>query len=324
MDQSGDLVGGTSVELTLSLAERFQRRAVELARSGTLGNLKTRKASLQVAYGHFVGLLDNPTVPVLVYGEVGSGKKRLVEEYLVLHNFYRKMEGLPAGALRVLRGDFVAKGFTQQLLTPSARTADIVYLERIDLLTEELQKELLEHLRTREDFAERGVIMPRLVLGTEKALSMMVLRKEFSRDLFQAITGFAIFLPSLNERAEDLPQLISTFIHKLSGQAQVPSRAFVDFVSRQLWAHNFDDLERVIKNLLAKKADARTWTDADMPEMASSFAKANPKDVTQNVKERVKVRQLLIKAGGDRVRAAHLAGLSRGDFLKKLFQLGLR
>ncbi len=332
MTIGGDLYPTSSNEARapeIRLSERFQKRAMELARQGMLGSLRTRKSSLQIAYAHLVSLLDNPEVPFLVYGEAGSGKRRLVDEYVVLHNFYRRIDGNIEGKLKVFNSKFLSGGFSAQLNHPNLNSADVIYLEGVDALSEDLQRELLDHLKLRRSFIDKGIGLPRMILGTERALSMLVLRGEFIRELFQAITGFAVFLPSLNERPEDMLQLIGAFSEEITGVAQTPPTWLVDILSRQIWTGNLDELRKLLQSGLAKTPKLADWTESDLPKglrgpTKDSFVRADAVGLSITHKERLKIRQALIKSGGDRVGAARTLGISKTEFLQKLFQTGLR
>ncbi len=107
--------------MSTALVERFQKRMVDLAKEGVFGGLRTRHRGLQTSYAHLLSLLDSPEVPLLFYGEEGSGKRRHVDELLQLHNFCRKLDNLPAGKLKVIRGDFANEGFTQLFQDPTNR-----------------------------------------------------------------------------------------------------------------------------------------------------------------------------------------------------------
>lgn len=305
-----------------AVARRFQMRVVELAKQGVFGGLRTRNAALQTSYAHLLSLLDSPEVPVLIYGEKGAGKRRHVNELVEMHDFWRKLGGLPRGKLKVFRGDFVSPGFTNGLLAPQVSEADVIYLEGIDLLTPAGQSELLELLKKRKHFADKGLPLPRLVLGTERALSILMICGEFSRELFQAISGFAVFLPTLKERAEDIPHLVQSFSEEITGRAQTPPAWLVDFFAKRELDGNIDELQRILKHGLARKSDLAKWTSADLPpayqpRAAGPTFSREPDDVQR-------YRNALASCRGDRKASAQMLGIPYADFLQKILAAGLR
>jgi len=310
------------------LPRRFFAKAIDLARAGQFGALKTRKSNLKDAFLNLVTMLERPEIPVLIYGEVGSGKRRIIDEYLCLQNFYRRLHGREAAVLKVYQGSFLNVGFTRNFASGKAGPGDLIYIENIELMSKAAQAELLSFLERRKKNFERGAELPRLLLSTERALSLSVIKKEFSRDLFVQITGVAVFVPSLAERADDMPHLIAEMASEMTKARQFPPAWLVDVFARQLWPKNFEDLKKVLASGLARNPTLASWTEADLPEsfrgVSAEFQRAEAPDVTLRTQERVRLRQALIKAGGDRSRAAGFMGLGRVDFLKKLFEHGLR
>ncbi|NCN27039.1 hypothetical protein GW915_05635 [bacterium] len=310
-----------------SLAERFKAKAVELAREGYFGSLKTRKQQLQNCYANLVNLIDQPEVPVLIYGETGSGKRRIIEEYLVLSNFYRRLDGSSKSTLRVLNAKFLRNGWTDLLSIASNKEGDFIYLENVDELTWDQQKELSAFLTHNYLSPELGC--PRLFFGTEKALSMLIIQKQFSRSLFKQITQFAIFLPSLNERQEDIPHLIQTLAYEDSGYKQNPPVWFVNFASSQLWGRNIDELKLLLKNMLLKQKNMKYWKKSDIPRLYttttnSSFTPASPVDITKVQEYRVNLKKALVISHGDKRKAAGQLGMSKAEILRKMLEYRVR
>ena len=313
----------------VSVSERFVLRVVELAKQGTLGSLRTRKASLQRSYGLLASLISKPWVPILFYGEPGSGKRRLVDEFLTVSNFYSRLEGREFGKLRVLNGAFCRPGFTEQLSSGQVRADDLCYIEAVDLLDASCQQELMTLLKARDQHGARTPL-PRIIVGTERALSLMVLQNQFSRELFQCLTSFALFLPSLNERPEDMLHLLETIAEKLTKKSQRPPTWLVDLLASQLWGDNLDELEKLLASGLRRNPELARWTYADLPEylkpsgLKGRFSPASPNDVSRQQGERLNLKRVLIAAGGDRELAAQDMGIAKSDLLKKMFALGLR
>jgi transcriptional regulator of acetoin/glycerol metabolism len=320
---------GQGSKAHLSLSQRFQQRAIELARSGTLGTLRTRKASLQSSWAHLVSLIDAPEVPILFYGEKGSGKRRTIDEFVLIQNFCRRIDGHPEAKIKVFVANFLNEGFSAQFLEPTLSSKDVVYLEAIDRLDQGGQEELLAHIKLRRHLSQKGVLLPRLLLSTERALSMLVLQKTFSRELFAAVTSIAIFLPSLNERPEDFPHLLQSTAEDITGKKQLPKTWIVDLLSKQLWPENLDELQKTIRSMLARNSDMSSWSSADLPpsmraRLPSNFTRVDSAKLAADARRRHLLQQALMACGGSRDQAAASVGLSKGEFLKQLMALGLR
>ncbi|MEO5668300.1 MAG: hypothetical protein ABIR96_09595 [Bdellovibrionota bacterium] len=318
-------------EAQAQLAERFYRKAMDLAGKGVFGRtLKTYVPALREAYIHWLSLLDHKEIPVLLYGEKGTGKRKHVEEYFYLQNLHTSLSGEAPGKLKVFRGDFVDTGFTQQLHAPKTSSADVVYFEHVDKLSKELQEEMLEYLVLRKEFGSRGIPVPRLFFGTERALSLSVVKGEFSKPLFQQLTSFAIFMPSLRDRAQDMPHLLIEMIQEISGRKQLPPVWFVDALTGTSLYENLDELKQLVKNMLARKSDVTTWTRDDFPGTQvraardPSFKVESPEDATAQVGERKKLQAVLGAYRGDAIQAASSLGMTKSDMLRKMMVYGLR
>jgi transcriptional regulator with GAF, ATPase, and Fis domain len=91
----------------------------------------------------------------------------------------------------------------------------------------------------------------RLVAATNRDLDKMVADREFRSDLFYRLNVFPIRIPSLRERKEDIPLLVSYFAQKFAKQMQkkiesVPSVAMKAFAACE-WPGNIRELENFIE-----------------------------------------------------------------------------
>ena len=315
------------------LARRFQMRVIELAKEGTLGTIKTRNSALRSSYVHLLSLVDHAEIPILFYGEKGSGKRRHIEEFFTIQSVFRRLMSLPQGRLRVFRSDFLSPGFATQFLVPHSSAGDLIYIDGIERLSLAMQDELLQHLKLRKQLGDQGVELPRLILGTERALSILVLKSEFRRELFQAITGFAVFLPSLNERSEDYPHLLQAFSQEYTGKAQTPPTWLVDLLGHHTWCENIDELKTMLKNGFARTKNFSEWTEADLPaelrplapqSSTSSFRVFDAEEARRLADERTKLKKALVANGGHHEPAARAMGVSKSAFLSLLLRHGLR
>lgn len=312
------------------VTDRFVRRMIELARKGTLGQSRTRVSTLQSQWAHWLGLLDSPQIPVMIAGERGTGKRRMVREYFVIQRFYNRLADFPEARFKVFRGDFVSPGFTHQWTDPHAQSGDLIYVEHIDRLAPVCQAELLQHLRIRHRFSEHGFQIPRLIMGTEKALAIEVLRGNFLRELYDALSGFSVQIPPLRDRHEDLPHIIKEMAEEMSSKKQNPPAWLSDLITRQLWDENFDQLQILLKNGLAKQSQLQHWTEDSLPislrsnpPAQASFVRAS-EFIPKGKVNRDVLKMALLKAGGDRALAAKLVGLSRTELTQELMISGLR
>ena len=91
----------------------------------------------------------------------------------------------------------------------------------------------------------------RLVAATNRELEKMVVAREFRSDLFYRLNVFPIRIPSLRDRNEDIPLLVSYFAQKFAKQMQkkigsVPSVAMKALAACE-WPGNIRELENFIE-----------------------------------------------------------------------------
>lgn len=91
----------------------------------------------------------------------------------------------------------------------------------------------------------------RIIAATNRNLEKMIEQGQFREDLFYRLNVMPIFLPPLRERAEDIPDLVSYFIKKLS---KPHARSFIGIEDEALalmkqyrWPGNIRELENVIE-----------------------------------------------------------------------------
>jgi len=313
------------------LAERFYRKAMDMARKGVFGrSLKTYVPALREAYIHWLSLLDHRDIPVLIFGEKGTGKRKHVEEYFYMQNLHTSLAGEPLGKLKVFRGDFVETGFSQLFHSPKTLASDVIYFEHVDRLSEEGQTELFEYLVLRKELSQRGIPVPRLFLGTERALNLNVMKGSFSRPLYQLLTSFAIFLPSLRDRDQDIPHLLIEMIQEITGKKQLPPVWLVDKLSGMAFYENMDELKQSLRNMVAKNSDVSNWKPSEFPQTSikeardPNFKIVKPEDATGQVLERKKLQQVLKSYSSDPIEVARSMGVPRSEVLRKMMVYGLR
>src|SRR3981189_2662858 len=119
----------------------------------------------------------------------------------------------------------------------------------------EIQPKLLRALQERE-FERLGSthtrkVNVRLVAATNRNLEKMVADREFRSDLFYRVNVFPIRMPSLRERKEDIPLLVSYFVQKFAKQMQKQIESVPSAVMKGLtdwgWTGKIADLRSLVE-----------------------------------------------------------------------------
>lgn len=203
---------------------------------------------------------------VLLTGESGTGKElaaraihlrspRRTEAFIAVNcsafvdsliesELFGHEKGAFTGAIKTKFGRFeLAKGGT-------------LFLDEIGDLSLAVQTKLLRVLETKEFERVGGTksinMETRIIAATNKDLNEEILNGRFRKDLFYRINIINIHLPSLKERKDDLPLLVSHFIdhfnEKFGKSVKQFSSAAYEFLYDYEWPGNIRELENVIEH----------------------------------------------------------------------------
>lgn len=94
----------------------------------------------------------------------------------------------------------------------------------------------------------------RVLAATNKNLHDEIRRGRFREDLFHRLQVINIKVPSLNDRREDIPMLVSYFTKKICEQNGYPPKVFTDgaiaMLQKQNWTGNIRELRNVVERLI--------------------------------------------------------------------------
>src|SRR5467141_3856543 len=202
---------------------------------------------------------------VLLLGETGTGKELIAR---AIHDRSRRKDrtfvklncaAIPTGLLESELFGHEKGAFTGAIIQKVGRMelADqgTLFLDEVGDIPIEIQPKLLRALQERE-FERLGSthtrrVNVRLVAATNRNLEKMVADREFRSDLFYRLNVFPIRIPSLRERKEDIPLLVSYFVQKFAKQMQkqiesVPSAVMKGLTAWE-WPGNIRELENFIE-----------------------------------------------------------------------------
>ncbi len=209
-----------------------------------------------------------------------------------------------------------------------------LFLDEIGEIDASIQIKLLRFLgeRTYERVGSNKTLTAdvRLVAATNKNLETMVQAGTFREDLFFRLRVVEIRLPSLRERAGDVPLLAQSFLREFAKENGKPVKEFapeaLELLMKYAWPGNVRELrsavERAVVLCRGEKVAAR-----DLPESVRGITAARG-DETRRILARNDLtvaeaeKQLIIRAleetKGNRTRAAQKIGMSRRTLHRKL------
>jgi len=374
------------LEETNRSLEEAQRKLRELLGDRT-EQLKRARQRLRDArdtlYGHFGyhGLVGTSTamrrvyalidrvkdtdVPVLITGESGTGKEMVAKAiHATSARSKAKILGVNCGAIPEnlleselfghVRGAFTGAERERKGLFRECEGGTIL-LDEVGETPAKMQATLLRVLQERVVRPVGGSVEEpvdvRVLFATNRDLQALVREGKFREDLYYRIHVVEVRLPSLRERAEDIPQLVDHFLGLFAArykrEKKTVSREALRSLCEYEWPGNVRELEHVLLNAWVLAEDSELYPeDFDLRGMRTeprvSAPKAAPavpvvssavsaprrpvKGTTSehHRNERERILDALRECNWNRVKAAELSGIPRRTFYRRLREYGIQ
>jgi serine/threonine-protein kinase PknK len=367
------------------VAELLGRRTEQLA--ATRRDLKHARAQLRSHFG-YAGLIGTSApmrklyavierikdtdVPVLITGESGTGKEMVAK---AVHasgaRAKRQFLGVNCGAIPGnlleselfghVKGSFTGADRDRKGLFREAAGGTIL-LDEIGEMPLKMQTSLL---RTLQESTVRPIggateekVDVRIIAATNRELESMIKAGAFREDLYYRLHVVELKVPSLRERAEDVPPLIDHFLSLFAARYRRDRKAVAREAMRRLcaydWPGNVRQLEHVLLNAwLMSEASEITVDDLQLPDLGRAppaisetvvrqsaggsgagtssvtppspgGTKARPRTQAEfKDSERDRILSALSSCNWNRVQAAKLIGVPRRTFYRRLKEYGI-
>jgi len=317
-----------------------------LGKSNQFSNIIGTSSSMLAVF-QLVETIAPTSSTVLITGESGTGKELVARAIHV--NSPRKdrpFVALNCGALSEtlldselfghMRGSFTGADANKKGLIEVAEKGTI-FLDEIGEMSPVVQVKLLRVLQERR-FRRLGGTEEieadiRILAATNRDLSKMVADGTFREDLFYRINVIPLRLPPLRERQDDIPLLAEHFVTRLAEQMGKPiagiSKAAMSRLKQYSWPGNIRELENAIERAVALERTPTILPEslpeqirdqpAEAPSGGAAAADGFPDagfDLERHVQhiEREYIAEALRRAGGVKVKAAELLGMSFRSF----------
>ena len=293
------------------------------------------------AFNRMVGLISRvgPTsAAVLLLGESGTGKELAARAvHLASDRAEKSLVTLECAGLSEtlfeselfghVKGAFTGANYTREGLAEAAHGGTL-FLDEVGDIPYPLQVKLLRLIET-------GTYRPvgssqvrqsdfRLVCATHRDLEAMVEAGEFRQDLYFRINVFPIHVPSLAERAEDLPLLARVMLRGGDGNQEYH---LTESAMALLKLHHYRGNIRELRNILSRAVvlsntnviDQSVFRDAlDTGAGGSRTPSAGEGELSLKAAERRYLESLMERRGGDREKVAAIAQISVRSLYRKL------
>lgn len=333
-----------------ALNEKVKTLREELHSRFSYGDMIGKSPPMQRIYETIEKIKDSP-VSVLLTGESGTGKELAARAINYLGS-RREERFVPVNCMAIpeglLEGEFfghVKGAFTGAVRDSRGRleAADkgTLFLDEVGDMPLALQGKLLRVLQERE-FSPVGSnelrqVDLRIISATNRDLEALVREGSFRHELLYRLNVVNIRLPSLKERKEDIPLIISNFLDKFAREYEKPRPDINAAAQRILLDFDYPGNVRELGNFLEYAfalCDGKCITVNDLPPQLSdreAGAHAPPDEAMIEAYlsrhslreiERAAIRATMKKNGSHQRRTAADLGISERGLRGKLSEMG--
>lgn len=301
------------------------------------------KTAVMQALYRVIARVMNTDLPVLIWGESGTGKsliaravhdlsdRRSLPFVTVTEADLRDIEG-PARVLARVRGG-------------------TLLIDEIGDISEEVQARIARMMDAETDNQPRFIATSQTDLGQEAADTKL------RRDLFYRLSGATLHVPALRDRVEDIPLLAAYFLEKADAAAGAPhalSEGAAKVFANYTWPGNVRQLEHAMRQLaLTSRAEQITMAEAEQivggqPGPEPSRAIGNSEKLSASVERHIRryfelhgnmlpppglyqrilrevegplIEVALAATSGNQAKCAELLGINRNTLRKKITDL---
>ncbi len=318
---------------------------------GKLNNIIGRSTKMQALY-QMIETVAQVQSTVLVTGESGTGKELVAR---AIHDLGPRAEkpfvSINCGAFTetlleselfgYVKGSFTGANTNRKGLFEAANTGTI-FLDEIGEMSPAMQVKLLRVLQERKlrpvGATEETTVDTRVIAATNRDLANMVKEGTFREDLYYRISVIPIELPSLRERADDIPDLARHFAEKFcasSGRTLSISESAGRLLENYVWPGNVRELEHTIERAVALEKTNEIQPER-LPEKITNY---NPYRIADTFEfpeagvnltahmdqlEKTYILEALRRTNGNQTSAAQLLALSVRSLRHMLDKHGIR
>lgn len=280
---------------------------------------------------------------ILILGENGTGKELIARAIHQASN--RKDEvfiSVDLGAISESLFESELFGFKKGAFTDAkedragrfeAANKGTIFLDEIGNLSLSLQSKLLSVLQSRH-VVRLGTnneipIDIRLLCATNMPLYQMVKEGKFRQDLLYRINTVEIQVPPLRERPEDIPALVEYYLEIYSRKYKMPTKRLNASTLKRLekhnWPGNIRELQHAVERaVIMSESHILQPSDFFLSSVDESNSDTlNTSNMNLEETEKMLIRKVVDKHGGNISKAARELGLTRASLYRRIEKYGI-
>lgn len=280
---------------------------------------------------------------VLILGENGTGKE------VVARAIYRASEraenvfiNVDLGAITESLFESELFGYKKGAFTDAkedragrfeAANKGTIFLDEIGNLSSALQSKLLSVLQSRKVVRlgsnKEIPIDVRLICATNMPLAKMVSENKFRQDLLYRINTVEITLPPLRERIEDIQPLVDHYLNVYCKKYKIEKKRISAGTLKRLqihdWPGNIRELQHAVERAVILSESTMLephdfFMDKSQQDGRNDFT---PENMNLEEVEKMLIRKVVDKHGGNISRAAKELGLTRASLYRRIEKYGI-
>jgi len=280
---------------------------------------------------------------VLILGENGTGKEVVAR---AIHRASTRVENVfinvDLGAITESLFESELFGYKKGAFTDAkedragrfeAANKGTIFLDEIGNLSQNLQSKLLSVLQSRKVVRlgsnKEIPIDVRLICATNMPLYQMVNENKFRQDLLYRINTVEIALPPLRERIEDIEPLVEYYLDVYCKKYKISNKRINVGTLKRLqkhdWPGNIRELQHAVERaVILSESNILEPYDFFMEESGDkSNHDFTPDNINLSEVEKILIRKVIDKHGGNISRAAKELGLTRASLYRRIEKHGI-
>ncbi|PLX12846.1 MAG: sigma-54-dependent Fis family transcriptional regulator [Marinilabiliales bacterium] len=279
---------------------------------------------------------------VLILGENGTGKEVIAR---AIHRASKRSENVfinvDLGAITESLFESELFGYKKGAFTDAKEdrpgrfevaSKGTIFLDEIGNLSQPLQSKLLSVLQSRKVIRlgsnKEIPIDVRLICATNMPLTKMVSENKFRQDLLYRINTVEITVPPLRERTEDIQALTEHYIEVYCNKYKLPKKRISAGTLKRLESHNWPgnirELQHAVERaVILSESNILEPHDFFMEKERSDYDDFSPENMNLEEVEKMLIRKVVDKHGGNISRASKELGLTRASLYRRIEKYGI-